>query len=68
MRGAAAPASFSLGLPSTLLAQTRSPGMNASSRRARRKRGWDPHIVQRVGWRGSGLARARVRPLSRRCR
>jgi len=57
MRGTAAPAFFSLGLPSALLKQTRSSGVNASSRhsqRARRKRG-GTHI-SRTEWGGVGVA------------
>jgi len=54
MRGTAAPAFFSLDHPSALLEQTRSPGMNASSQRARRKRG-GTHIT-RNEWGGVGVA------------
>jgi len=54
MRGAAAPAFFSLDLPSALLTQTRSAGMNASSQRMRRKRG-GTHISCNE-WGGVGVA------------
>lgn len=54
MRGAAASAFFSLGLLSALLVQTRSPGMNASSQRMRRKRG-GTHISYNE-WGGVGVA------------
>lgn len=54
MRGAAAPASFSLNLPSALLEQTRSPGVNASSQRVKCKRGGT--LISRDEWGGVGVA------------
>lgn len=71
MRGAAAPVSFSLNLPSALPEQTRSPGANALSRRERAcelQKGRDSSVVQRVGRRGCGLAQLEVRPTWRCCR
>lgn len=71
MRGAAAPVSFSLNLPSALPEQTRSPGANALSQHERAyelQKGRDSFVVQRVGWCGCGLARSKVRPTWRCCR